>query len=641
MGLFAKKPEQPVRRYTPRQADIHRIVNLPIRGSWKEEDTELISEDILYPCAFNSGFRLFHAQAQAILTFDELGGGFFPVPVGNGKTGTSLVCSSIAHAKGVKRILLIIPPTLVNQLTQRDLPFWRSKFPMNCRHMVLAGRTKSQRLAIARSGIPGLYITSYSLLSTTDAVDLLKAVNPGLIILDECHLVKNHRTARTKRLFNFIKERSPQLVAMSGTITSKGIGDYHHIIRRCLGEGSPLPTSVNQMHELSELVDAGVESITSQQAAPWEPLRFWARSNFPEERYPGIPTGFRKAFQKRLLSSPGVVRGENEEIGTSILIETMACDAPDPKLTELMNRVSDEYITPDGDEIECAMLTYKWLNELTAGFYNNLVWPSPEELSKRREIGINDARHLLKRSQEWHTAQQDYFKVLRPFLHGNPPAGLETPLAVARNMSLHGNRDVDGCVYARWKAAKDLDFEGRVERDSIPVRVDPFKINAAKKWTEGRKGGIIWVYHKEIGQWLHEELPGAMYCPAGTKDIEDPGNSGEICIASISAHSTGKNLQHFEEQLFLQFPRPAKTMEQTMGRLHRPGQAADCVNTGILRVTDFDHANLAACLNDTNYIQQTTGARMKLLLSDWSPLPRNIPWEVLQEMGFSPLAGGM
>lgn len=546
----------------------------------------------------------------------------------------SLMCASHAYSQGIKKILLLIPSPLVEQLTKRDLQWARKKFPMTCPVRILAGKPKTQRLAVAKSKAPGLYISTYSLLSTVDAVDLLNSVDPGLIILDECHYVKEYRTPRTKRLFNFIKEKQPQLVAMSGTITSKTIKEYHHIIRACLDEGSPLPRSVNQMMDLAELVDAGVESITGQQAAPWEPFRQWARQNFSEERYPGISSGFRKAFQKRFLSASGVVKGEDAEVNASILVETLDCPAPEKKLTEYMAKVTDEYLTPDGEEIECAMLTHKWLFELTAGFYNNLVWPSSEDLARRKNIGPRDARHLLKRSQTWHEAQQEYFKVLRPFLQGYPPAGLETPLAVAKNMSVHESRDVDRCVYDRWKAAKDLDFIGRVERDSIPVRVDPYKINVAKQWAADKKGGIIWVHHQEIGKWLKEELPHALYCPAGTKEIEDPANANKICIASIAAHSTGKNLQHFTDQLFLQLPRPSKTMEQALGRLHRPGQLADCVGVSIFRATEFDHACLAACLKDTNYVQQTTGTRMKLLLADWDPLPKNISQEILREMGF-------
>ena len=104
MGLFAKKPEDAPKKLSPKQSEIARIVNLPVAGEWDREKTEEVSKEILHPHQWATGFRLFPMQAEAVNDFKHLGGGFFPAPVGTGKTGVSLICASLAHVQGVKKI---------------------------------------------------------------------------------------------------------------------------------------------------------------------------------------------------------------------------------------------------------------------------------------------------------------------------------------------------------------------------------------------------------------------------------------------------------------------------------------------------------------------------------------------------------
>ena len=128
-------------------------------------------------------------------------------------------------------------------------------------------------------------------------------------------------------------------------------------------------------------------------------------------------------------------------------------------------------------------------------------------------------------------------------------------------------------------------------------------------------------------------------CPSGdeaNKAIIDHGNSKRLIIASISAHGTGKNLQHFQEQFFLQWPRPAKVCEQVLGRLHRTGQKADNLVVNTCFTQPFDHMLFAASLNDALYIQQTLGSQQKLLIADYDPTPEIFEGNILEERGFDP-----
>jgi hypothetical protein len=194
---------------------------------------------------------------------------------------------------------------------------------------------------------------------------------------------------------------------------------------------------------------------------------------------------------------------------------------------------------------------------------------------------------------------------------------------------------------------KLADFEDRPDRRTRPVRVCPYKIVQAADWaqrdvTEGC-GAVLWVHHREVGKWLAEELQSrgldVLHCPAGPKHndtITDLSNRHRLVVASISAHSTGKNLQHFSHQFIVQWPRSAVIAEQMIGRLHRSGQEADELVVVTNNTTDSDALNFAACLNDSCYIHDTTGVRQKLMYAAYETPPIVISPAVLKRAGLDP-----
>jgi hypothetical protein len=155
------------------------------------------------------------------------------------------------------------------------------------------------------------------------------------------------------------------------------------------------------------------------------------------------------------------------------------------------------------------------------------------------------------------------------------------------------------------------------------------------------EGGIIWHWHTAIGAWLREALRyngiDALYCPAGADaQILDTSNASKVVIASISAHSTGKNLQHHRNQMFVEWPRSARTAEQVLGRVHRNGQAAEEIVVWFCRSCLSDELWFAGTLNDALYIQMTTGARQKLIYATHDPLPTVYSPETLRMRGMEP-----
>jgi len=309
--------------------------------------------------------------------------------------------------------------------------------------------------------------------------------------------------------------------------------------------------------------------------------------------------------------------------------------------------------------IEHSMQEFKWLSELTAGFYNELIWPTPERLASRTwtrndvEITFTEesAHDALELALEHHERHQVYSKELREYLK-DAPLGQDTPMEVARLINQHPEQ-MPGELVMLYENMKETEAESierfgiLVERERKVHRVDDFKIRKSVEWAQCLKdageGGIVWFWHNGIGQWLRDEMMAAgidvLYCPAGkdaNEAIIDHKNGKRVIVASIAAHGIGKNLQHFEHQLFAQWPRVATIAEQVLGRTHRTGQLADELIVYRFDTTSFDTINFAACLNDAVYNHQSTGDRQKVVYANYDPLPTVFSPEFLKEQGAAP-----
>lgn len=435
---------------------------------------------------------------------------------------------------------------------------------------------------------------------------------------------------------------------MSGTITDKNISDYHHLAMLALRNNCPLPRLSSMCFFWGQILGADAQNPNAYAKSLMSPLLGWARTHFPSENFRADQIeSYRRAYRHRLCTAPAVTATGDEEIGTTLRLENIE-DLPgaSANLQELIRRVEEDMVTPQGEPIDHALHTFKWRYELSSGFYNALVWPLIEDLAKTRKVSDIEAELLLERAKVHHGYVKAYHSVLREFFKSSPP-GLDTPREVGRSMAMHGDKFVGSDIYAAWRMMKDSDFEGRPERYSAPVRVDDFKIQRILKWASETGRGLIWVFHQEMGRWIVEELHKAgmpaLYAPAGADDlIEDAGDPGrggkgdQLVVASLGSHGTGRNLQAFQHQLYAQWPRSALLAEQSLGRTHRNGQKAEELVVHTLLGPTFDHICRAATLNDAIYIQQTTGSRQKVIYCDYDPMPSIYSPEFLREQGASP-----
>lgn len=635
----------------PRDAEIKRIVSIPEIPQLSDEELEWFNRENLLADTYNSGWRLWPVQANAVWHFQAFGGLFGPIGVGWGKTLISLMIAQSHHARGGEKTLLLVPPQVYSQLTEHDIQWARTKVPLTFPINRLGKTTAARRIQIAQSGRPGLYILPMSCLSTRDTADLLEGISPDLIIADEAHMLSTAgRSARGRRIRDLIRELEPKVVALSGTITSKSVLDYHTLLRQATGKNCPLPLGAAQAAEWGEVIDSG-GSAGGGRTGPLMPLVKWAIRSDPENSYPDSVVGFRRAYQRRLVTCPGVVSTGDAEIGVALLHKNYVAVKPKTRpgygdMQEHLTRIDDEWVTPAGDEIDHAIHTYKWKYELSAGFYNNLVWPTPEELAQSRDITIGQAKDELRLAQVAHELHQEFSREMRSYLEF-PIGRFDTPLAATQELAVNGSQTLPQSLHSAWVMWKEACWEGMPERYSVAVRVCDYKIYNALMWVDKElpkgEGAILWVFHKEIGVWLYEQLvqtfgrDRVLHCPAGpahNETIRDHVNRKKLVVASVTAHGTGKNLQHFQHQLYVQWPRDAKLAEQSLGRIHRNGQTADEVIAHRCDILPFDEMNFAASLADAVYIHQSTGLRQKLVIGSYDPMPKVFPPSLLHEKGF-------
>lgn len=637
--------------------EIERIIALPTFAPLAPEELEAYCRDNILRPAFNEGFRLKVSQAEAFLAYDQIPPGsiehgvFCPIGAGAGKTLIDVGIASRAYVKGIHRILLLIPSVVYYQFVARSLPFIRSKIPVEVPFIFMGNTTKSKRLDMAHSNRSGCYVLPYSCLSTRDSVELLESIHPGLIIADEAHRLANRRAARSRRISAYmLKNPSTEFVPLSGTMTNKSIKEYHHLISWALRRGSPLPVSGQMAAEWGMFIDSKAE-YTGGSAGPIGDVVEWARKNFPSVVIQDEIHGFRTAFRLRLVSAPGVVATADTDVACSLYLANAPVPhekegAPWKRLDELTQGVTN-FITPNGDTIEHALHTFRWMYELSAGFYNELVWPTSEEYAKRRSISLEAADDIIRRAQIHHDLSQLFAKEARKWMSTHSTSIIDTPLLLRSDLKQHGHKNVGRNVYDAWQDMHAADFAGRPDRDSHVVRVCDYKIMAAVAWAKGLdkdKGAVIWAHNQEIVSWVFEEVSKALgkdrvvHAPAGeaaNQALVDLRNEKKVFCASIQAHGEGKELQHFQHQYYVQWPRSARQAEQVLARLHRLGQTADEITAHTNNTTLFDQMCFAACLIDALYIQQTTGNRQRIIYAGYDPLPVIFPPSVLRERGMN------
>jgi hypothetical protein len=653
-GVTGAVSQTKMKRYEPGVSakaegtgDMQRIMALPIDWGVTEEQRAEFTEEFVLAPARRNGQELWIPQVSVSKDYREKGAAFGPIGVGGGKTITSLLCASIGYnEREHERVALMVPPKLVPK-TMHDLAKARKQIVFNMPVHNMYRLSKKERNNIAKSQRHGLFVFPYSFLAVEDGYDLLSAMGFTLYVMDEAHKLKNVGAASTRRWLKAVDElgetKPVEFVPLSGTFTTKGIRDYYHLIVRTLKQGSPVPLIGQEAHGWDDAIDVMAESDPN--ASTLGTLIRWAREKFPEEKIEQSRSGFRRAYNLRLETCPGVTVAGDIDVGASLSVDFLRGEIPADKegkeLVEHIKTLESCLITPTGEELPHALLAWKWRYELASGFYNKRIWPDPDDIARARDISPVEAKDLIRRAKQHHDKREVYHKRLKIWIEEFGEPGLDTPMTIGNWMFRNGHAKVGQEMYKLWSLMRDADFEGRPERISVPVRVCDFKAKQAAAWAvKLNKGCIIWCHNHAMREWIVEILRkdtkrkvinGSATDPDVARQIlDEKNNKGSIFVLQMTSYREGHNLQYVGDgdMLFAQIPRQADTAEQCIGRMHRPGIKAEEVKVQRLMACPTDEVAFAACANDSLYVDQTVVSQ-KLMFADYISPPPHIDPEVL------------
>jgi hypothetical protein len=250
--------------------------------------------------------------------------------------------------------------------------------------------------------------------------------------------------------------------------------------------------------------------------------------------------------------------------------------------------------------------------QLSFGFYYRWIYPRCE-FPRDEQLVI-----------DWKAARKAYFREVRQKLK-DPEEHMDSPRLVMNAAERHYGLRPKKTGLPMWESKAFQAWNklrGMVYNESEAVCFDDYIVQDAAAWARETRG-VVWYEHDAIGEWLAQisGLPkygGGKAAKAAMLGDPKKGTRGEdgsrSIICSVKAHGTGTNgLQHrFRECLLLHITPDPNLVEQTLGRLHRPGQNHD-VNASFYRHTPEMKEQLEDALAAAYYVEGTGFGSQKLI----------------------------
>jgi hypothetical protein len=528
-------------------------------------------------------------QAWALHEIATTGGLLGAIGVGHGKTILDLL--SPLALQGCTTVVVLVPPTLVDQLVEA--------YELVGQHFRMPGlQVHGRGIYFDVPGAPILHVFPYSRLSHEKATDFLESLAPDAIVADEVHMLRHAGAVRTSRVLRYFKAHpETKFCGWSGSLTDSSIKDYWHLSALALRGGSPLPLHPEAVEDWSRALDP------SDNPAPAGALIALC--------HPGEHV--QAAYSRRLVDTQGFVSTQEPAINADLILSERKAPPIPAEVKEALKNLRATWTRPDGEELVEALAVARCAWQLAAGFYYRWTFPRGER--------ILDIVEWLEARKEWRRELRERLNRPQPFM--DSPQLLARAAARAwREVPYAGDKPVWRAVtWPRWKAAK-----GTVVPETEAVRIDPFLAQDAADWGRDNRG-VVWVAHKAFGVWI-AELSGMTFHGAG----KDAGRligrekGDKSIIASIKAHGTGRDGLQFKffDQLVANPPASATPWEQLLGRLHRIGQPSPVVKASFYRHTPEVQQHVDQALLRAGYIERTMQARQKILIAGMESTPQTL-----------------
>lgn len=558
--------------------------------------------------------RLLPMQAIVLHEIALAGGLLAHAAAGSGKTLCWLMSP---HVLEVANTLLLVPPTLVEQLVN-EYRLLAEHFHMPS--IVVHQADGQPPLFKEGIGAPWLHVLSYSRLSLPTASDWIDRLSPDAIVADEADAMRigSSRMARLLRYVSGKPDMTPEQLgkrartkfcAGTGSLTDKSINDFLPLAALALKYGSPVPLDPMVGEEWGRCIDA-VEN-------PCDPGELLSLCEPGED--------VRAAFRRRMRETSGCIIMPDNPVQVSggvpgALVQLDIRERVPPAIPDIVKYALDKVrggerpdtlAGADLDETLVDALTQaKVAREVSAGFFYYWIFPRGE------------SEPLV---QEWRTARKYFNSELRELVMQGLEY-LDSP-KLCENACRRGWGELEldpkrpylpvwkPMSWPRWRDVKD-----KVEPQTAVKWLDEWLAQDAVNWGHENRG-IIWYSATAFAERV-QKLSGFTLHAGGPKAGErlraEQGKN--TIIASLKSHGRGRDgLQRiFDHGLVTTPPSSYAIWEQLGARTRRRGQKSSLVRFEVYLHTQELQDSLEQALRRSQYVQEILGGDPSLL-QGWKP----------------------